>query len=226
VLALANDFALPVTWSLLGGPPGSALGERETIYALPIAPCVATFLLLAALDHLLCGVGRSRRWYERELAAGRNRARWFEYSLSASLMVVLIAMLTGISDIAALIGIFGANAAMILFGLLMENVNRSRQPVYWTPYLLGCLAGAVPWIAIAVQIAGSEAETGSVPTFVFAIFVSLFVLFNSFAVNMLLQYRRVGRWRSYLFGERGYLVLSLVAKSALAWQIFGSTLAT
>jgi hypothetical protein len=43
--------------------------------------------------------------------------------------------------------------------------------------------------------------------------------------TMWLQYRRVGRWRSYLFGERAYFVLSLVAKSALAWQVFAGTLA-
>ncbi|MDH5294973.1 MAG: hypothetical protein OEW91_14955, partial [Acidimicrobiia bacterium] len=35
----------------------------------------------------------------------------------------------------------------------------------------------------------------------------------------------IGRWRDYLFGERFYILLSLVAKSALAWQVFGGTLA-
>jgi hypothetical protein len=41
---------------------------------------------------------------------------------------------------------------------------------------------------------------------------------------MVLQYRRVGPWRDYLFGETAYMVLSLVAKSALAWQVFAGTL--
>ena len=35
-----------------------------------------------------------------------------------------------------------------------------------------------------------------------------------------------GAWASYAFGEQAYLVLSLVAKSALAWQIFGGSLAS
>jgi hypothetical protein len=60
---------------------------------------------------------------------------------------------------------------------------------------------------------------------VYGIFFSLFVFFNIFALNMWLQYRRVGRWRNYLSGERVYVLLSLVAKSALAWQVFGGTLA-
>jgi hypothetical protein len=59
---------------------------------------------------------------------------------------------------------------------------------------------------------------------VYAIFVSLFVFFNSFALNQVLQYRQVGPWRDYLFGEYVYVALSLVAKSALAWQVFANTL--
>ncbi len=67
-------------------------------------------------------------------------------------------------------------------------------------------------------------KPGTFPGFVFGIFVSLFVLFMSFAANMAFQYRRQGRWQSYLFGERVYLLLSLTAKSLLAWQIFFPTL--
>ncbi len=43
---------------------------------------------------------------------------------------------------------------------------------------------------------------------------------------MVLQYKRIGRWADYAFGESTYVLLSLVAKSALAWQVFGGTLAT
>ena len=44
------------------------------------------------------------------------------------------------------------------------------------------------------------------------------------ALNQYLQYRRVGPWRDYLFGERVYIALSLTAKSLLAWQVFANTL--
>ncbi len=226
IALLANDFAIPVTVSYLEGPPGSGLrSEPATLFEVPFGWAIAAFLFLAALDHLLVALPTVHRSYEQNLADEVNPARWYEYSLSASIMVVLIAMLTGIEEAAALIAIFGANAAMILFGLVMERANPPGRPVDWRPFLYGCLVGAVPWAAIAVQIARAEVEGGQVPNFVFAIFASLFVLFFSFALNMALQYAKVGPWRNYLFGERGYLVLSLVAKSALAWQVFGSTLA-
>jgi len=169
---------------------------------------------------------RFHRWYEAQLRQGRNTARWVEYSLSASLMIVLIAMLTGISSIYAIVALFGVNAAMILFGLQMERVNLDRTHVDWWPCVFGCIAGVVPWIVIAIAIIGAQVENSGVPTFVFAIFISLFVLFNTFAVNQFLQYKGVGRWRYYLWGESTYLVLSLTAKTALAWQVFGGTLAS
>ena len=157
------------------------------------------------------------------LLLGRNDFRWIEYSLSASLMAVLIGLLTGINDVAAVIAIFGATAAMIFFGLLQERYEHPGETLL--PFWLGSLIGLVPWLAIGVYLAGIGTDNQA-PGFVYAIFVSLFLFFMSFAVNMWLQYRRVGRWRDYLFGERVYVLLSLVAKSALAWQVFAGTLAS
>ena len=54
--------------------------------------------------------------------------------------------------------------------------------------------------------------------------MSLFLLFNCFAMNQWLQYRRVGRWADYRFAERCYIAWSFIAKSALAWQVFANIL--
>ena len=222
VLVLATDFAVTVTRSLPTGPPGSTPAAPEALFDVPVAAAVAVFLALAALDHLLTA-SLARRAYEADLRRGINRFRWVEYSFSATLMVLLIALYTGIDGIAALIGIAGANVAMILFGWLQESANPpGRTTVTMKPFWFGCVAGAAPWVAIGYNLVAAE----QVPDFVIGIFVSLFVFFNSFALNQWLQYRQVGPWRSYAFGEKAYLVLSLVAKSALAWQIFGGSLAT
>lgn len=222
VLALANDFALPVTGSFLQGPPGTPPGEPTTLFRISVGWGVAVFLFLSAAAHWTAVTPGVSSWYRRNLERGRNYLRWIEYALSASLMVVLIAMLTGISDIAALVAVFGVNAAMILFGLVQEHYEQAGGSML--PFWLGSLVGAVPWLAIGVYLwaPGSVAEP---PGFVYAIFFSLFVFFNSFALNMWLQYRQIGRWRSYLYGESVYILLSLTAKSALAWQVFASTLA-
>ena len=69
------------------------------------------------------------------------------------------------------------------------------------------------------------AENGAeAPAFVYWIFVSIFVFFNLFAINMVLQYKKIGPWKDYMYGEFMYIVLSLVAKTLLAWQVFAGTL--
>jgi hypothetical protein len=221
VLVLATDFAVTVTRSVPAGPPGTPPRAPERLFDLRIGAAVAAFLALAALDHLLTATA-ARRAYEDDLRAGINRFRWVEYSFSATLMVVLIALYTGIDGISALLGIAGANVAMILFGWLQESANPPRRAtVTMKPFWFGCVAGVAPWLAIAYNLAAAD----EVPGFVIGIFVSLFLFFNSFALNQWLQYRARGRFQDYLVGEKAYIVLSLTAKSALAWQIFAGTLA-
>ena len=224
VLVLANDFALPVTATFLTDAPGVNAPELTRLFEIRIAWGVAAFLFLSAAAHWIIASPGVFAWYRKNLLRDRNYARWIEYALSSSIMVVLIALLPGISDVAALGAIFGVNAAMILFGLLMEHYESPGRP-NWMSYWFGVLTGAVPWIVIGVYIFSPGSESNP-PTFVYAIFISLFIFFNTFAVNMVLQYRKVGRWADYLFGEKVYIVLSLTSKSILAWQVFGGTLAT
>jgi Heliorhodopsin len=222
LVILTNDVALSVTANFASGPPGQAPEPSgfEELFSFRLGYAVAAFSALSALFHLIVA-GPGLRTYRSELANERNRFRWLEYSLSASLMIVLIAGLTGITDIAALLALFAVNASMILFGWLMETINTRRPARTWTPFVFGCLAGIVPWLAIGVYLLGAGDD---VPGFVYGIFVSLFVVFNCFAVVQWLQYRARGGWTDYLRGERWYIVLSFVAKSALAWQVFANVL--
>jgi hypothetical protein len=111
---------------------------------------------------------------------------------------------------------------MILFGWLQERFNPpDRQTTTMMPFWFGTIAGIAPWVAIWFNVVTAD----EVPGFVYGIVIAETVLFFSFALNQWLQYRGVGAWTDYLLGEKSYLVLSLVAKSLLAWQIFGGSLA-
>lgn len=221
IVVLAGDFAISVTSTFPEGPPGTPQPAPEALFEIPIGWATAIFLTLAALDHLLTGtVARGR--YEADLRRGINRFRWVEYSVSATLMVVLIALYSGITGINALVAIVGANVAMILFGWIQERMNPpGRTETTMLPFWFGTLAGLAPWVVIAINVVGAD----TVPGFVYGIVVAQFVFFFSFGLNQWLQYRGIGRWADYAFGEKSYLVLSLVAKSVLAWQIFGGSLA-
>ncbi len=223
MLAASNALALPVTAVFLRDDPVRVIRPTlpETVFSLRIGPAVACFLLLAAIDHALVAAPGMHRWYERCLDRHANYARWIEYSVSASIMIVLIGLFVGIRDLAAVTAMFATNTAMILFGLLMERQQRPGT-ADWSAFWFGSLVGAVPWALIVVYLV----QPPTVPSFVYAITVVQFVLFFSFAVNMTLQYAQVGWWRDYVHGEVTYIVLSLTAKSLLAWLIFANVLRT
>ncbi|MDD2857067.1 MAG: heliorhodopsin HeR [Candidatus Nanopelagicales bacterium] len=225
VLVLANDFTLPVTASYMAGPPGTPLADPVTLLDTRIAWGVALFFAISALFHFIVISPPFVRRYAVGLVAKRNYFRWVEYSVSSSIMIVLIAQIVGITDIAALTAIFGVNASMILFGWLQEKYETPGSGG-WMPFIFGCIAGVVPWLIIAWFTLAPGSTTGaSPPGFVYGIIISLFLFFNCFAIVQFLQYKPVGRFSDYLRGERLYIILSLVAKSALAWQIFAGTLA-
>jgi len=227
MILISNDTTYPIfTNYLTFNTQTFTLTPNPTLlYNLPFGPAVAAFLLISAVAHFsLATFGY--RWYVENLKKGMNPARFYEYALSSSLMIVLIGMLVGIWDLGSMILAFGINAMMNLFGLLMELHNQTTKKTDWTAYIFGSIAGIFPWIVIVMYFAGALSSTDAKPpAFVYAIVPTIFVFFSIFAVNMVLQYKKVGPWKDYLFCERVYIILSLVAKTALAWQIFAGTLA-
>ena len=224
VLALSNDFTLPINATYMAGPPGSTFAPPVVLFNTPVGLTVAIFLGLSALAHFIVASPQFFGRYSAGLAQQRNYFRWVEYSISSSVMIVLIAQVTGIADVTALISIFGVNASMILFGWLQEKYENPGSGG-WLPFIFGCIVGSVPWIALLFYVfsIGGPGDT-SAPAFVYGIVLTIFLFFNSFALVQWLQYKKVGKWSDYLRGERTYITLSLVAKSALAWQIFANTL--
>jgi len=217
IAVLTNNFSLPVTATFMAGPPGTP-PTLNHIFDIATGWGVFAFLAISAVSLLLIATPGIFPWYKRNLLQARNYGRWIEYFFSSSIMIVLIAQITGISDIAALLAIFGINGSMILFGALQEKYEQPGKPS-WLPFWFGSFAGIIPWIAIVIYVV-APGQSVSPPGFVYGIIVSLFIFFNCFAVNMVLQYKKVGRWRDYLFGEKVYIILSLTAKALLAWQVF------
>jgi hypothetical protein len=228
MIIVSNDTTYPIFTNFLRFDMStfSLTPDPKLYYELLFGPAVAVFLLLSAVAHFsLATFGY--KWYVAKLKKGMNPARFYEYALSSSLMIVLIGMLVGLWDLGALILIFGLNAMMNLFGIMMEKHNQTTEKTDWTAFIFGCVAGIIPWVVIMMYFLGAVNSGGDAkpPAFVYAIIPTIFVFFNIFALNMFLQYKKVGPWKDYLFGERVYIILSLAAKTVLAWMIFSGTLA-
>jgi hypothetical protein len=227
IIALSNDTSLPVNAVYLADAPGRGLYSNPiNLFNLNTSFMVAAFMALSAFFHFFVASPAIFPKYVAGLKKHINPYRWVEYSLSSSLMIVVILQLNGASDFIALLAIIGVNASMILFGWLQERYatpGNGDLRAFW----FGCIAGAVPWVAIVINMFSPKGppET-TVPGFVIGIVISLFLLFNCFAFVQWKQYRATGKWADYLYGERWYIRLSFIAKSLLAWQVFAGILAS
>ncbi len=224
-MALSRSFRLPISGSYLrfDSATQKLLPASKTLFTLSLPALIVAFFFLSAAAHLFIATIYNKT-YNKNLLLGINKTRWFEYALSASTMMVAIALLVGVYDVVSLAMIFCLTALMNLMGLVMEVHNQTTSQTSWLSFNIGTFAGIIPWAVIAFYFWFSAHNGSAAPTFVYWIFVSIFVFFSCFALNMVLQYKKVGPWKNYLYGERVYIVLSLVAKSLLAWQVFAGTL--
>ena len=232
----------------------------ENWYSVNLGYTISSFLFLSAAAHFITILPKVYDWYIGNLKNKINLIRWYEYAISSSVMIYVIAILCGIGDGATLFLLVGINACMNLFGAMMELHNSAlRKLSYikqhpgenldtnlieldqdtkfkpnWSGFIYGCFAGILPWAVMAIYFFVSLNRLGSLEQLpqktkdilnsVRFIFPALFIFFNLFAINMILQYKRIGPWKNYLFGEKSYIILSLVAKSFLAWFVWGGTL--
>lgn len=187
--------SMPV-WTM--GFPTIALQFRGTF---PFVGVTSGFAFMSAAAHFI--VLFYFKKYLADLRLQINVFRWYEYAVSSSLMIILIAMLFGVWDPILLTVMASVNACMNLFGLLHERMNAGRAPsdINWEPFAFGCFAGVVPWCVILAYLASSP-SLNLVPGFVWGILCAYAVMFNTFPINMVLQYKQVGWWSDRCVGLR------------------------
>jgi Heliorhodopsin len=205
----------------LAPPQFQVLPDPQVAFTLThLGIIVSSFLLISAFALLTIAFIKNKKYVEN-LKKGMNPYRWYEYFFTSSIMLVIIATFVGVWDLWSLVMIFVLNGVMILCGYLMEKINFYTKKTDWSAYLLGCLSGFTPWIVLAAYfIAALGSSDTNPPTFVYLTLLFYFIIFNTFSINMVLQYKGIGKWKDYLYGERVYILLSFIAKSILAWLVF------
>lgn len=176
----------------------------------------AVFLFLSAANHaFVASPCVFQRHYLPWLRQGRNPVRWAEYSVSASLMHVQIALLCGIYDLHLLFTIFALTALTMLFGALQEALPGEPSMFWW-----GCVPHVANWAVIACYFFRTV-QHASPPDFVWSILFIILALDSVFAVTAYMQQQgKCGRGTSSYRAETVYIMLSLAAKQSLAWLQF------
>ena len=199
--------------------------QSSSMGNVKIGPLIFIFFFLSSFFHFLVCIPRFNKIYWQQINDGKNYFRWIEYSISSTVMIWLIAMLFGCNDIALLMSISFSNATMNILGLFQEKYNKIRDEnfkVDWYPFILGCFIGSCEWVVIFTYVLGSQFQKNStLPGFVWGILIGYVIFFNTFPINMYLQYKRISLWKDYIFGEWCYILLSLASKTLLGWLVFG-----
>ena len=224
-LILNAETTIPVVTRFFDETPEGIRPVSETLFEFPVAFIGPMFLLLSAFAHLLISSPMYVRRYEQNIAKGINPARWWEYAVSSSLMLVVLLMFGGLIELSTVVFVFTLNFIMNLMGLVMEKYNQLTSTTSWLPFNIGVLAGIVPWIMGGLYFWVSTSNIAdAIPVYAQFGFLLTFIFFNSFAINMWLQYKKIGKWKDYAYGEKAYITLSLVSKSALGWIIVLGTM--
>lgn len=189
------------------------------------------FQALVMLEWRLSGCGRTciRESYVSEVEEhGTNVLRMIEYSVSATLMQISIALILGIWERLVIAGVAGLTVVTMLCGLIAEQLKYDRRDMAWVAHVTGWLSMGGVWLILGRQftytIATSENKP---PEFVYAIVGVIGILYTGFGAIQLVQLCKATSQPDAKLNrgvEMAYCVMSLTSKTFLGWIIFGSAL--
>jgi hypothetical protein len=154
--------------------------------------------------------------------------RFVEYSCSASVMLVGIALLTGITDVNELVCIFTLCAVTQLLGLLCElNMHTDQHYQAVLAHVAGWLTFVISYGTIAshylTSIYTTTRQDQLVPWWVHLIIISMSIMFSMFGFVQVARILLPDLCTAYV-AENLYVVMSLLTKTALGWMILGIAL--
>lgn len=172
------------------------------------------------------------QFYLRCVKEARSPLRWAEYAMSASLMVLIVAYMSGVQTVVSLVFAFSLSATTMSFGHLSDLLNRpTPQGDDWTlpfrvrvqPFALGCLPQALLWSGILYAFGRTiKADDVDPPDFVYAIVFLQIMLFLSFAAVHLFAISSPPC--DFRKAEVGFVSLSFVSKLVLCAFLFSNVL--
>ena len=169
--------------------------------------------------------------------------RWVEYSLSASLQVLLVGVSSGIRDISLLISLVALHVGVMLCGAISEETaaprwSSEKKGLEWTsrtrflPFFTGCLLVVSAWTVLVMGIVFSVNDSvrlrnigaPSIPPWVIAALFGTLLSFFSFAAVHLYYIKVLPSFKRFVHQEMWYQVLSVVSKVYLTGFLMAEVL--
>jgi hypothetical protein len=187
-------------------------------------------LAMADWDITCCKLQCKRKRYVSEIREdGTNSLRMIEYSISATLMQISIALILGVWDRLTIVGIAFLTAVTMLQGLVAEKIKYTDIEMAWVSHLSGWVSMGGVWFIIGRQFLFTIENSGEnpPPDFVYIIVTVIALLYIGFGLVQLVELCLTRKSKSAVRHERvelAYCTLSLVSKTFLGWMIFANAL--
>jgi len=221
-----STHSLSLHWLIVGFHLLSFIFQFVVILIDRASPCKIKWLCFKNINYSYIDLVENN---------GINPLRFIEYAISASIMLVCIALLTGIRNEFEIIMISVLCAVTQLFGLIAEVTTSRviRLVVHVAGWASLMTAYGVIWgyYTVANYQASLLDPPRTAPDIVHLIVILLFILFNTFGIIQLTQMYCKGIDRLSFFyrwigaeAELSYVMMSLIAKSLLGWLIYANVL--
>jgi hypothetical protein len=196
---------------------------------LNVGPLVGTISFFSAIHHIsVIILIWTNKFYQNWLEKGTGYLRWFEYSITTGIMIVFVGITMGMNNYSSLVFLFGLNASIHLFSLAHEKINSlNRETAYkmdWSFFVLSILSTLILWVVLVLNLVEKILLDSSTTIWVYSIFGTSLIFYILFPINLFMGTLRLGPWKLAGFDENVYVVLSLVSKIIISWQMLGFTI--
>jgi hypothetical protein len=199
--------------------------------SMQLVPFLIAFFAVTSVAHVIYATNPNN-FYTEMINDGSNWARWIEYAISATLMIIVVAILSGIRNPNLLSLIALGNFVVMMQGYSIERALQQnyRESGYSpnakniiVPMLTSWVLFAGIWGVILISF-GKRVEEArksgvEVPLWIWFVQIPLLLFFASFGIVNLIQ---TFTKKPYSEFEIAYVTLSLVAKLFLGvWIVIG-----
>jgi len=198
------------------------------LFMLNIAYVLAALLFVMAVFHAVSATVL-RANYEAALKQRSVRMRWIIYGAALALMMAATALATGMCALDTLLALLAFGLLVGVAGLVGEVLGAQPAKRDGQLHSAVCAATIVAAVLPLLMIIVFAAATGlygnsTVQVLVYGMLATVYVWVATVAGNMYLLRKKVGKWATYAYGERWYLILAVVFQSLLAWEVFVAVL--
>lgn len=218
---LANFIGVDTLATQATGHVVFAGGTTHQLFDISLNWLVVIFMLVGAVSYwLMATVWRNK--YESDVRLQTNIIRWFDYSISGGLMLVVLGLLFGMQGFASLLLLFAAGLLIGLLGNIAEA--KGSDTVSRIAYTGGLIVQIAVWVVLAGQFIVWHLYGQGATAIMAWIFFVMLTLAAVFMVIWQLSGKKIGKWSSYSNSEKSYMLLGFAGKSALAWLVFAAVL--